>query len=80
MKRWILPAVLTLTACGQSAGEEAEKQYDIVARNEAGYSARCSAATRAKQAWLEERNETKYQLWQATAFADCSKAERGAID
>ncbi|MBB4858257.1 hypothetical protein HNO88_001576 [Novosphingobium chloroacetimidivorans] len=73
-------ALLVLAGCGQSAGERAEAQYAIVARNEPGYAARCEAASRVREAWLKEGDESKYQAWKTTEYVDCSRADRSATN
>jgi len=79
MKRLILPAVLMLTACGQSAGEEAEARYRMVEKNTlATYGERCRVARTVADAYLKEGAQQKYELWQLTARNDCDE-DAGAL-
>ena len=77
MKWPFLFILISLTACGQTAAQKAEKSYGIISDDAFGRRDRCTMAGRVKQAYLDEGNKTKYDLWQSTEYADCSRADRG---
>jgi len=76
--RWvIILAALPLAGCGPTAAEKAEKSYSIIGDSILGNQDRCRMAGKIKQAYLDEGNRHKFELWQATEYVDCSRAARG---
>lgn len=77
--KWLIPFILVLlAACGLSAGEKAEKQYRMVEKNTlAPYADRCVAAQNVANAYLQDGDQQKYELWQLHAHNDCNENSRG---
>lgn len=61
-----------------AAAEEAEKQYNFVVENAGGWRERCDAAKKARDAYREAKDETKYTIWNVRVTSDCDTADRVA--
>jgi hypothetical protein len=68
---WIV--LTALAGCSNSA-QDAEDQYNIVAATNGTMDQKCEAAQKVRDAWLEKKNQTEYQRWDAYAGIDCTKA------
>jgi len=72
MRAMIALALLALTACS-SAAKDAEKEYDMVAKNRLSTSReQCAAATKVSDAYLAEHDQQQYERWQRLAGSYCS--------
>lgn len=72
MRRFASLLALACLSCS-SAGDDAAKEYDIVAKN--GDSGdQCRAATKAADAYLAEQNVERYQHWKLIADSNCLHA------
>lgn len=71
----LMVATAVLGGCqGQSKGPAAEERYRIVERNGAMIDDLCREAGVVARAYLDDRNEEKYQTWHMTELAKCSEA------
>lgn len=77
MRALVLIAIAALAGCS-SASDQAERQYQIVAKDTAGASERCTAARAVAAAHLKEQNETAYH--QTKNRADIVCASQGLSD
>lgn len=59
----------------QTAGQKAEREYQIVVENGARWSVRCAAATAVADAYLQDENADQYRFWHNHAEADCVNAQ-----
>lgn len=62
-----------LAACGPSAGERAERSYEMVKKTALDRSEVCRAARAAREAWLSEGNMQKYEIAEFRAYSDCAR-------
>lgn len=78
MRYLVILALGALAACS-SAGAREEEKYDMVKRQaeKVGvfkYRTLCPQSRAVAAAYLEDRNEAKYQEWKLTADLDCGLA------
>lgn len=66
--------VAPIAACSPSPGAKAEQAYEIVKKNALDRREVCKAARAARDAWLSEGNEKKYELAEIRAYGDCAGA------
>lgn len=70
--------IAALSACSSRADEEAQK-YEMVERQSGDvgmfrYRTLCSHSKAVAEAYLSEKNETKFQEWQSKSDINCSRA------
>lgn len=70
----LLILVVSVAACSPSPGARAEQAYEIVKKNALDRNEVCRAARAARDAWLSEGNEKKYELAEIRAYGDCAGA------
>ena len=67
------PVLLLLSACGQSPGEAAEKEFEVVEKNSSSTNGDlCQAARKVADAYLAEQNQEKYDWWKLRAGLKCA--------
>jgi len=65
--------LLSLSACGQSPGEAAEKEFEVVEKNSATtYGDLCRAARKVADGYLTEQDQEKYDWWKLQADVKCA--------
>jgi hypothetical protein len=64
-------ALLVLAACSPSEGERAERAYEMVKKTALDRSDVCAASRKAREAWLAEGNQEKYELADIRVYSDC---------
>lgn len=69
----ILASTITLGGCTNEA-ESARERYEIVERN-GTRGELCKAAKEVADAYLRQKNENEYKLWQSTAGIQCQLAQ-----
>lgn len=75
-----LSAVLLLAACGESAFEAAQRQYEFQKKNGASETDLCAAAKRVAEAATDEGNSGDYKLWSATSDVHCLAGAASNLD
>ncbi len=66
------PLLFSLSACGQSPGEAAEKEFEVVEKNSASTNGDlCRAARKVADAYLTEQDQEKYDWWKLQAGLNC---------
>ncbi len=73
MRIAVVGTLLLLAACDHAA-EDAEKQFEIV-RKDDDADATCKAARKVADAWLARQDEKKYQDSKLTADIYCQSAD-----
>ncbi|MGH6746595.1 hypothetical protein [Novosphingobium sp.] len=67
------PLLLSLSACGQSPGEAAEKEFEVVEKNSSSTNGDlCRAAQKVADAYLAEHDQEKYDSWKLEAGLNCA--------
>lgn len=72
--RWVLVAVALALAGCSSAGQKAEREYEIVAKSGTDQQ-RCTAARKVADAYLAEEKTEAYNQWNVTANIYCQSAQ-----
>ena len=73
---WIVCGLAIVTSgCSKSAGEIAEREYEMVdaaqPKTIAGDYARCAASQRVEQAYLSDQNTKEYSKWRLFTSITC---------
>jgi hypothetical protein len=73
-RRELISLACLLAAGCSNAAERAEQQYAIVEKT--GTTAeKCNAARKVEQAWLERRDQAKYEEWRQQSAQLCLNAD-----
>lgn len=70
----VMAVAICLVGCSTAAAK-AEQEYEFLNSNKASSAELCEAATKAKEAWAERKNQDRYELWQIKAKIDCLNAQ-----
>ena len=68
-------AFALLAGCGQSEGEKAEAELDLVLSGFPSPDEVCGAKRRVEQGYLRDGNKEKYQRWRVNASLACNQAD-----